>query len=136
MYHVLYLLLLLPSTGALCYCELGTLVPKSGGEYAYLKEAFGPLGVFGELPAFLFAWTYTLIIKPSIVSIISLIFGTYVVESFFGDCADDFAPIPIKLFAALSISKYTILLLLRNWDTERGGRMAWERREQIICPNS
>lgn len=89
--------------GALCYSELGTLIPKSGGEYAYLKEAFGPLGVLGELPAFLFAWTYTLIIKPSIVSIISLIFGTYVVEPFFGDCAEEYTSVPIKLFAALSI---------------------------------
>ena len=37
-------------TGALCYAELGGLFPRAGGEYVYLREAYGPL------PAFLFGW--------------------------------------------------------------------------------
>ncbi len=32
--------------GALCYVELGTLLPRAGGEYAFLREAFGPLTGF------------------------------------------------------------------------------------------
>lgn len=37
--------------GALTYAKLGTLFPKTGGEYAYLKVGYGPI------PAFLFGWT-------------------------------------------------------------------------------
>ncbi|EDO41596.1 predicted protein, partial [Nematostella vectensis] len=72
---------LLAISGALCYSELGTMIPRSGAEYTYLYEAFGPL------PGFLYAWTSTIILKPSQVAIICLAFGAYVIEPFFPACS-------------------------------------------------
>src|ERR1700686_3927449 len=41
--------------GALAYAELGAAIPEAGGEYAYLRRAFGP--VWG----FLFGWTHSIV---------------------------------------------------------------------------
>lgn len=58
---------LLTLTGALCYAELGTMIPGSGGEGQYLTKGFGPLVTF------LFDWTNILIIKP--ISVVILMRG-------------------------------------------------------------
>ena len=56
-----------------CYAEVGTLIPKSGGEYAILfygldyKEK-----QWGKVPAFMFAWTSTTVLKPASLAILSL----------------------------------------------------------------
>ena len=73
--------------GALCYAELGTLVPKSGGEYTYIREGFGSLHRgLGNSLAFLFSWISVVVIKPSSMAIIAMAFGYYVSWSFADDC--------------------------------------------------
>lgn len=91
--------------GALCYSELGTMIPLSGAEYIYLLKGFG------ELPGFLYAWTSTIILKPSQVAIICLAFGAYVIEPFFPGCSDrkDLIPV-VKLMAALAIGKFISII--------------------------
>ena len=42
---------LLTLAGALSYAELAAAIPEAGGEYAYLREAYGPLW------GFLYSWT-------------------------------------------------------------------------------
>src|SRR5882757_6159170 len=57
---------LLSFFGALTYAELGAMRPQAGGEYVYIRDAYGPL------PSFLYAWTWFLIAKPaSIASVTS-----------------------------------------------------------------
>ena len=57
--------------GAMSYCELCTMITKSGGEYQYLNQAFGPI------PAFLFSWTAVIVLRPAQAAAISLTFASY-----------------------------------------------------------
>ena len=67
--------------GAISYCEIGTLIPQSGGEYAYFLEAFGPLhSFFGPIAAFLYAWVNILLLKPCTLAILSLSFAKYLLS--------------------------------------------------------
>ena len=57
--------------GALTYAELAAALPRSGGVFAYILEAFGPL------PAFLFGWSTLAVIRASALGAISTIFAEY-----------------------------------------------------------
>ncbi len=57
--------------GALTVAELAGAMPRSGGIFAYLLEAYGPL------PAFLFGWTELVVIRASALGAIATIFAEY-----------------------------------------------------------
>ena len=57
--------------GALIYAELGSRFPNTGGEYIYIREAFGPFW------GFIFGWAQLLIIRTSPAAGISLITANY-----------------------------------------------------------
>ena len=65
---------------ALCFCELGTLVKKCGGESAYILKAytFKARGQFlGSLLAFLFVWTSIFITRPAGIAVIAIVFAKH-----------------------------------------------------------
>jgi APA family basic amino acid/polyamine antiporter len=62
---------LIAIAGALTYAELGTMFPEAGGQYHYLKQAFGPLW------GFLFGWTSLLAIQAGPVAYLGVAFGEY-----------------------------------------------------------
>jgi APA family basic amino acid/polyamine antiporter len=62
---------LIAVAGALSYAELGTMFPEAGGQYHYLKQAFGPLW------GFLFGWTSLLAIQSGPVAYLGVAFGDY-----------------------------------------------------------
>lgn len=57
--------------GALCYAELTTAFPSTGGDYHFLSRAFG------KRIAFLFAWSRMSVIQTGSVALLSFIFGDY-----------------------------------------------------------
>lgn len=57
--------------GALTMAELAAAMPRSGGVFAYILEAFGPL------PAFLFGWTELAVVRASALGAIATIFAEY-----------------------------------------------------------
>ncbi|XP_023236275.1 b(0,+)-type amino acid transporter 1-like [Centruroides sculpturatus] len=94
--------LLIIFSGALCYAELGTIIPMSGGEYAYLLKTFGRMGHAGPIPAFLYIWTCVFLMKPAAFAIMCLTFAEYVVEPLYPNC--DSPTVVKKLTACLCIS--------------------------------
>jgi L-type amino acid transporter 9 len=102
---------ILAMCGALSYAELGTMIPTSGGESTYLLEAFG------GLPSFMYIWTACIVIKPSQIAIVCLVFGEYVVTPFFPDCAGDpDVQVIIKLLAAFAIGKCSCVSFMISSD--------------------
>lgn len=57
--------------GAFVYGELGQRIPKAGGSYVYLRDAFGPL------PAFLNAWGMMLMIATGAIAAVAVTFANY-----------------------------------------------------------
>lgn len=85
---------------ALCYMELGTMMPQSGGEYVYLRRAFG------ELAAFLFSYVNCFVLKPANFAIASIVIGQYLVAALLGDtCKNNDAQLIAKLIGAFCLGK-------------------------------
>ncbi|KAL3311075.1 hypothetical protein Ciccas_010348 [Cichlidogyrus casuarinus] len=81
--------------GAIVYAELGVTIPRSGGEYSYVLEVFGPI------LAFLCLWITFIVIGAVSCAANSLVFAEYLLRPFFPDC--DVPNICITLLAASAI---------------------------------
>uniref|UniRef100_A0A0R3WR92 Amino acid transporter n=1 Tax=Hydatigena taeniaeformis TaxID=6205 RepID=A0A0R3WR92_HYDTA len=78
--------------GALVYAELGVRIQKSGGEYAYVLEAFG------GLPAFIVMWITFVVVGGVSCAGNSIIFAQYMLQMVYPDCP---SPQPVVSMVAL-----------------------------------
>jgi APA family basic amino acid/polyamine antiporter len=58
-------------TAALSYGELAAAMPEAGGQYVYLREAFGPLS------GFLYGWTLFLVIQTGTLAAVAVAFAKF-----------------------------------------------------------
>ncbi|PIO61421.1 hypothetical protein TELCIR_17057, partial [Teladorsagia circumcincta] len=103
--------------GAYIYVELGVLITKSGADYAYLMEAFGPAIGFIRL------WIESMVIRPVAVTIKALTFALYVVRPFYPDCeppdgtVELLAITMIMVLCAINCYSMTAVKKLQDWFT-------------------
>jgi len=106
--------------GALSYGELAAMMPRAGGQYVYLREAFSPMW------GFLYGWTLFLVIQTGTIAAVSVGFARY-----FGALvpwiADDnylIPPVHVTTGYALSLSTTQlvgiIVIALLTWTNTRG----------------
>lgn len=85
--------------GALCFAEMAAAFPDPGGDYHFLRRAFGARA------GFLFAWSRFAVIHTGSMAMLAFVFGDYLGE-FLG-----FGPVGSSVLAALAIVALTALNL-------------------------
>ena len=105
---------------ALSYGELAAMMPRAGGQYVYLREAFSPLW------GFLYGWTLFLVIQTGTIAASSVGFARYlgVLVPFISESHYLIAPIRILPRYAVSLSTAQVvslcLVAFVTWTNSRG----------------
>jgi APA family basic amino acid/polyamine antiporter len=109
---------LLSFFGALTYAELGAMKPQAGGEYVYVRDAYGPLA------GFLYSWTWFLIAKPASIATITTglvrILETFPVFSFFSHACISH-PFPVHYGQLAAIGATLVISWLNYIGVRRAG---------------
>jgi len=111
---------LMTITGALCCSELATMMPRAGGVYVFLREAYGPL------VGFLFGWALFLVIQTGTIAAVAIAFAKFTGVFSPAIATDNYLVHPIHLFGGYAISVSTeqlvaiALILLLTWTNTRG----------------
>lgn len=83
--------------GALCYAELTTAFPNTGGDYHFLMQAFG------KRFAFLFAWARVSVIQTGSIALLAFIVGDYLSPLY------HLGPYSPALYASLVVAVLTVI---------------------------
>src|SRR5204862_1424598 len=101
---------LLTLMAALSYGELAAMMPKAGGQYVYLREAFSPLW------GFLYGWTLFLVIQTGTIAAVAVGFARYRGVLFPTISSNTWIVHPIalgsKLAISLSVQQFVAILMI------------------------
>ena len=121
---------LLTIVGALSYGELAAMMPRAGGQYVYLREAFSPLW------GFLYGWTLFLVIQTGTIAAVAVGFARYLGVMIPGISEDQYLIPPIHIGSSYAVSLSTtqivavLLIVLLTWTNTRG--LEWGRIIQNV----
>lgn len=101
--------------GALSYGELAGMMPKAGGQYVYLREAWG------KPVAFLYAWTLFLVIQTGTIAAVGVAFAKYTGVLFPEFISEDIVLLTISNFKINSVQILAILsIILLSYINSKG----------------
>jgi basic amino acid/polyamine antiporter, APA family len=111
---------LLTLAAALSYGELAAMMPRAGGQYVYLREAFSPLA------GFLYGWTLFTVIQTGTIAAVCVGFARYTGVMFPGIAEDQYIIAPIHLTTSYAVSLSwgqalaIAIIALLTWLNSRG----------------
>ena len=110
---------LLTITGALCCSELATMMPRAGGVYVFLREAYG------TSIGFLYGWTLFLVIQTGTIAAVAIAFAKFLGVFVSAVSPDNYLVAPISLgHYAISLSLEQLvaiaLIALLTWTNTHG----------------
>src|SRR6476469_2995082 len=106
--------------GALSYGELAAMMPRAGGQYVYLREAFSPIW------GFLYGWTLFLVIQTGTIAAVAVAFGRFLGVMWPAIAEDHYLIQPIHLSTGYAVSLSTaqlvgvLLIAVLTWTNTRG----------------
>ena len=115
---------------ALSYGELAAMMPRAGGQYVYLREAFSPIW------GFLYGWTLFLVIQAGTIAAVSVGFSRYLGVWIPVVSEDRYLIAPIHLTEGYAVSLSTTQLLailviaFLTWTNTRG--LKWGKLIQNV----
>jgi APA family basic amino acid/polyamine antiporter len=92
---------LLTVTGALCCAELSAMMPKAGGQYVFLREAYG------EMVGFLFGWSMFLVVQTGTIAAVAVAFSKFLGVLAPGVSGDNYLFEPYRLGRHYAVSLST-----------------------------
>ena len=107
-------------TGALCCAELAAMMPRAGGPYVFLREAYGPS------TGFLYGWAVFLVIQTGTIAAVAVAFAKFLGVLAPAIATENYLIAPIRIGSGFAISLSTeqlvavLLIFLLTWTNTRG----------------